>query len=149
MERRNAVMKKSSHIIRIAHIKIGVSDLAKSVHFYQDILGLEKIGEWPTYAVFDVAGVELGLEPKAKPGIFFLVDDVDKAYQDLKDRGARFVTEPRDQPWGGRTATLVDPDGNMMEIETFQCKVCSKTCQSYRELLGEHLKKHKDNPRGS
>jgi len=93
-------MKKGSHIIRIPHIKIGVSDLAKSVHFYQDILGIEKIEEWPTYAVFDVAGVELGLESRAKQGIFFLVDDVDKVYEDLKERGARFVTEPRDQPWG-------------------------------------------------
>lgn len=139
-------MKKGSHITRIPHIKIGVSDLAKSVQFYQDILGLEKIGEWPSYVVFDIAGVELGLEPKAKPGIFFLVDDVDKAYQDLKERGASFVTEPMDQPWGGRTATLVDPDGNTMEIETFQCRVCGTTCQSYRELLEEHLRKHKDNP---
>lgn len=137
-------MKETSHIIRIPHIKIGVSDMKKSVNFYQDILGLEKIGEWPTYAVFDIAGVELGLEPKAKPGIFFLVDDVDQAYQDLKDRGANFTSEPSDKPWGGRTANLVDPDGNTLAIETFQCKVCGKTCQSYRELLEEHLRKHKD-----
>ena len=136
-------MKRSSHIKRIPHIAIGVSHLKKSVSFYQDILGLEKIGEWPTYAIFDIAGVELGLEPKAKLGIFLLVDNVDKAYEDLKDKGVKFVTGPKDQPWGGRTATFVDPDGNTFTIESFQCKVCGEVCQSYRELLEEHLKKHR------
>jgi len=135
-------MKSQSHLKRIPHITIGVSDLKNSVHFYQDILGLEKIGEWPTYAIFDIAGVTLGLEPKAKLEICLLVDDVDKAHRDLRDKGVKFVTEPKDQPWGGRTATFVDPDGNKFVIESFQCRVCGKVCQSYRELLEEHLKKH-------
>jgi catechol 2,3-dioxygenase-like lactoylglutathione lyase family enzyme len=137
------VVKKSSHIKRIPYIRIGVSDLKKSVFFYQDILDLEKISEWTTGAIFDIGGVELGLELKAKPEICLLVDDVDKAYQNLKDEGVKFVTEPKDQVWGGRTAAFVDPDGNAFEIESFQCKVCGKICQSYRELLEEHLKKHK------
>ena len=136
-------MKRSSHIKRIPYIRIGVSDLKRSVSFCQDILGFEKISEWPAGAIFDIAGVELGLELKAKPEICLLIDDVDKAYQSLKDKGAKFVTEPKDQPWGGRTATFVDPDGNEFTIESFKCKVCGKICQSYRELLEEHLKKHK------
>jgi len=141
-ESEERIVMKSSHIKGIPHITIGVSDLKRSVSFYQDILGLEKIGEWPTYAVFDIAGVELGLEPRAKLEICLLVDDVDKAYRDLKDKGAKFVREPKDQPWGGRTAAFVDPDGNTFVIESFQCRVCGKVCQSYRELLEEHLKKH-------
>ena len=136
-------MKRSSHVKRIPHITIGVSDLKKSVLFYQDVLGLEKIGEWPAYAIFDIAGVTFGLEPKAKLEICLLVDDVDKAYQNLKDKGVKFVTEPKDRPWGCRDATFVDPDGNTFVIESFQCKVCGKVCQSYRELLEEHLRKHR------
>ena len=135
-------MNKSSYIKRIPHITIGVSDLRRAVSFYQDVIGLEKIGEWPTYAIFDVAGVEIGLQPKAKLEICLLVDDVDEAYRDLKDKGAKFVAEPKDQPWGGRAATFVDPNGNKFTIESFQCRVCGKICQSYRELLEEHLKKH-------
>jgi len=135
-------VKERSHIRRIPHITIGVSDTKKSVSFYQDVLGIEKIAEWPTYAIFDIAGVELGLEPKAKTEICLLVDDVDRAYQDLKDKGVKFVTEPRDEPWGGRTATFVDPDGNTLVIESFKCEVCGRPCESYRELLEEHLKKH-------
>ena len=136
-------MKKSSQIQKIAHITIGVSDLKKSVSFFQDVLGLEKMGEWPAYAVFDIAELSLGLEPESKTEICFLVDDVDNTYQDLKDKGVNFVTEPKDQPWGVRDATFVDPYGNTFIIESFRCKVCGKTCQSYRELLEEHLRKHR------
>ncbi len=134
---------KSNHIKSIPYIRIGVSDLEKSVSFYHDFLGLQKISEWPTGAIFDIGGVALGLELKAKPEIFMLVDDVDKAYQDLKDKGVKFVTEPKDQPWGVRDATFVDPDGITFTIESFKCKICGKTCQTYRELLEEHLRKHK------
>jgi len=137
------IAMKNRHIKRIAHITIGVSDLKKFMSFYQDVLGLEKMGEWPAYAIFDIAGVSFGLEPKAKLEICLLVDDVDKAYLDLKDKGAKFFTEPKDQPWGARAATFADPDGNKVTIESFQCKVCGKICQSYRELLEEHLRKHK------
>jgi len=136
-------MKKSGRVIRIPHITIGVADLKKSASFYQDIVGLEKIGEWPGYALFDVAGVTLGLNPKEKLEICLLVDDVNKAYKNLKEKGAKFATEPRDQPWGGQAATFLDPEGNKVTVETFQCKVCGKTCQSYREFLEEHLRKHK------
>ena len=134
---------KNSRIKKIAHITIGVSDLKKSVPFFQDALGLEKMGEWPSYAIFDIAGVSFGIKPKAKLEICLLVDDVDDAYRNLEERGVKFVTEPKDQPWGVRDATFVDPDGNKFVIESLECKVCGKVCQSYPELLKEHLRKHK------
>ena len=133
---------KTSLIKRIPYVRIGVSDLENSVSFYEDILGLEKISEWSTGAIFDIAGVELGLETRAKPEIFLLVDDVDEAYRNLKEKGVEFVAEPKDQAWGGRTAIFVDPDETTFTIESFKCKVCGKVCQSYRELLEEHLGKH-------
>jgi catechol 2,3-dioxygenase-like lactoylglutathione lyase family enzyme len=139
-------MTKTGHVKRIPHITLGASDIKKAVSFYEEILGLEKIGEWPAYAIFDIAGVELGLQPRQKPEICLLVDDVDKAYGDLKDKGVKFLSEPKDQDWGGRAATFVDPDGNIFVIESFQCRVCGKFCETYRELLEEHLKKHKSEP---
>lgn len=127
----------------MAHLTLGVSDLKKAISFYQDLLGLEKIGEWPNYAVFDVAGVEIGLDLKSKPEACLLVDDVDKAYQSLKAKGVKFTTKPKDQAWGGRTAAFADPDGNKFVIESFKCEDCGKSCESYRELLQQHLRKHK------
>ncbi len=136
-------MKKDSHVKRIAHITIGVSNLKKSVAFFEDVLGFRKMGEWSAYAVFDIAGVSFGLEPKAKHQVCFLVDDVAEVYQNLRGRGVEFTTEPKNQPWGVRDASFVDPDGNKFAIESLHCNVCGKTCQSYGELLEEHLRKHK------
>jgi len=108
-------------IKKINHLTFPVSDLKKAVAFYEKILGLKKTGEWPNYAIFDVGGTELALEPKGKEiDIFMLVDDVDKEYQDLKQKGVSFVTEPKDQPWGGRTAMFADLDGNKFIIESFK-----------------------------
>ena len=138
-------MKKSSHVMRIPHIKIGVSDLKKAVSFYEDTMGLKKMSEDPTYAIFDVGGVELALGA-GKLEFYLLVDDVDKAYSDLREKGARFVGEPRDQPWGARTATVVDPEGNAFVLESFKCKICGESHQSYLELA-EHMKEHKGRAR--
>lgn len=55
-------------IKRINHITIFVSDLKKSISFYENILGLNKTGEWPNYAIFDIGGTDLGLEPGGKKG---------------------------------------------------------------------------------
>jgi len=106
-------------IERVYHITFPVSDLKRAISFYENILGLKKTGEWSTYATFDVGGVQFGLGPEGKLEIFLLVDDVDKAYQSLKEKEVKFVTEPKDQPWGARTAMFVDPDGNMFTLEHF------------------------------
>lgn len=116
-------MERVTMIKRITHITIRVSNLKKSVSFFENVLGLKKKSEYPTYADFDVGGVDLGLEEKGKPHIYFLVDNVDGAYQSLKEKGVKFVTEPKDQYWGGRTATFLDPDENIfLLIQSFISK---------------------------
>lgn len=102
-----------------------VSDLKKAVEFYEETLGLEKKYEYSSYAGFECGGVEIGLIPKLKqaervspvsPSVESMVDDVDKVYKYLKDKGVRFTKELHDEPWGGRQATFTDPDGNILEI---------------------------------
>ena len=108
-------------IKRINHLTFPVSDLKKAVAFYENILGLKKTGEWGNYAIFDVGGTDLALEPKGKEiDIFMQVDDVDKEYRDLKKKGVSFVREPKDQYWGGRTAMFADPDGNKFILVSFK-----------------------------
>lgn len=99
-------------IKKIRNITFPVSDLKKAVDFYENVLGLKKTGEWGNYAIFDVGGVELALEPNGRSMIFLLIDDVDEAYRAFKKKGVKFVAEPKDQYWGGRTAEFADPDGN-------------------------------------
>lgn len=96
-----------------------MSNSQEAVSFYEYILGLQKKSQWPTYAVFDLCGMMLGLEPGGEraikrdlPDIYLQVENVDDAYNDLKGKGVKFLTEPKDQSWGARTAKFVDPDGN-------------------------------------
>jgi len=109
-------------IKELYHITFPVSDIKRALTFYENTLGLKKRGEWPNYVEFEVGGVHFGFEKGGKLEIFLLVDDVDKAYHSLKEKGVKFVTEPRDMHWGARAATLVDPDGNKFTIETFKKK---------------------------
>lgn len=43
-------------------------------------------------------------------------DDVDRFYERALGAGAKKVTEPTDQPWGYRAATVEDPGGNRWTI---------------------------------
>jgi predicted enzyme related to lactoylglutathione lyase len=96
--------------------------MKKTVNFYESILGLKKTGEWGNYAIFDVGGVELAFGLRERFQMYLLVDDVDEAYKTLKEKGVQFVTEPKDQPWGARTAEFTDPDGNKFILESFKKK---------------------------
>jgi len=102
-----------------------VSDLKRSAGFYEKTLGLEKKYTYSSYVGFQCGNLEIGLIPKSKteeraeltsPSVEFLVDDVDKTYKELKDKGVKFIKELHDEPWGGRQASFTDPDGNVLEI---------------------------------
>ncbi|MFQ6074273.1 MAG: VOC family protein, partial [Candidatus Bathyarchaeia archaeon] len=101
-------------IEKIENLTLPVSDLKKSVAFYEKILGLEKRNEWSNYATFSIGEIKLGLDPdpKAELQIYMRVANVDEEYKTLKEKGVRFIREPKDQYWGGRTAMFTDPDGN-------------------------------------
>ena len=102
-----------------------VSDLKRAAKFYEETLGLEKKYEFSSYVGFECGGVEIGLIPKIgenqkvgplSPSVEFLVDDIEKTYNELKRRGVKFVKELHEEPWGGRQAAFTDPDGNVLEI---------------------------------
>jgi lactoylglutathione lyase len=115
-----------------------VSDTAKSIHFWKDVMGFKMTfgDENMGYAYFETGstGIEL-LErntfarvlgettPVPAPTgrqflLDFQVDDVDATYAQLIERGASSVCQPTDRPeWGNvRAAQLADPEGNIVEI---------------------------------
>ncbi len=59
---------------------------------------------------------------KASPGLFTLYLDteqeVDAAFHRAVAAGAKEVEAPKDQPWGYRSASIVDPGGNRWTIST-------------------------------
>jgi catechol 2,3-dioxygenase-like lactoylglutathione lyase family enzyme len=65
-----------------------------------------------------------GLPGVARPAdnhtviIEFLVDDVDKAHQELAGLIDDVVQEPTTMPWGNRSLLFRDPDGNLVNFFT-------------------------------
>ncbi len=123
---------------KIDMIGIFVGDLACMVAFYRDVLGfdIEWDGQGP-YAEFKHDGVRfsmyqrselpglLGTEPSFPSGLngsFELAldlphfGDVDIEFDQLVARGARPVYRPRDEPWGMRSSMIADPEGNLIEV---------------------------------
>jgi lactoylglutathione lyase len=45
--------------------------------------------------------------------------DVDLVYADVISKGAESVMEPTTEPWGQRTCYIADPEGNLIEIGSF------------------------------
>lgn len=86
----------------IGQIAMPVKDLARAVEFYRGHLGMRFLFQAPpALAFFDCGGVRLMLDvPEdkafARHGsvLYFKVDDIDRAYADLKARGVAFRGEP-------------------------------------------------------
>jgi len=106
----------------IATIFIEPSDLEASRRFYGSLLGLSELFDDGDHVVgFDVGGgIQMVLhanhgEPYAKPGegmtLYFTVDDVDTAVEELRREGVTIAAEPQDEPFGIRDACVLDPTG--------------------------------------
>ena len=50
--------------------------------------------------------------------IEFLVDDVDKQFERLREHLTDIVLEPTTMPWGNRSTLFRDPDGNLVNLFT-------------------------------
>ena len=54
---------------------------------------------------------------KANVVLVVEVADAQATYTELQAKGARFLAEPYEPPWGGCRFFCVDPDGYLVEIE--------------------------------
>lgn len=86
----------------IGQIAVNAHDLDRAVEFYRDQLGMKHLFTVPPkMAFFDCAGIRLMLAlPETKefdhPSsiLYFNVDDIQKAYATLSERGVSFEEEP-------------------------------------------------------
>ena len=123
---------------RIDMIGIFVNDLHTMVAFYKDVLGfgIDWDGKGP-YAEFKHEGVRFSMYERAQlpvllgqnptypgglNGTFELaIDlpvpaDVDREYERVIQAGAVTVYAPRMEPWGMYSSMISDPEGNLIEI---------------------------------
>jgi catechol 2,3-dioxygenase-like lactoylglutathione lyase family enzyme len=112
-------------LARVSVVMLGVHDVARSLAFYRDKLGLEVQREIPGFAFLNAGGITLCLsEPAARMRgqvvgageIVFAVEDVSAAYQALREKGVQFTHEPRNVTPTTRAANFDDPDGNHLSI---------------------------------
>lgn len=113
---------------QIDYTMVVVSDMARSVAFYRDLLGIPLKFESPEWTEFLTGVTTLalhggGLAPDAAAkgngdkyagtcSIGFNVQDVDKTYEELKAKGAKFVMPPTQREGEGiKLAVCIDPDG--------------------------------------
>lgn len=101
-----------------------VDDMALAKAWYSRILGVSPYFDEPFYVGFNVAGYELGLQPKdtrtqnAAPTVvaYWGVANAHEALARLVQLGARLHEEVQDVGGGIRVATVTDPSGNVFGI---------------------------------
>ncbi len=111
---------------KVDYVMVNVSDMARSVSFYRDTIGLALRFDSPGWSEFESGTTTLALHHAPSGGaaekrggptagtcsIGFSVASVDETHSQLTARGARFVMPPTNQVEEGiRLAVCVDPDG--------------------------------------
>lgn len=109
----------------IGQIGLTVTDAARSVAFYRDVLGMKLLFEMPTMAFFDCGGIRLLLSASETSEtyssiLYFKVPDIQTAYETLREREVPFEGEPHiiarmpdHELW---MAFFRDPDRNLLAL---------------------------------
>lgn len=102
-------------------------DLGQTITFYKDVLGFairERNDDWG-WASLTKDGVEIMLakpnahtpfeEPKFTGSFYINTDDVDRVWQQVKDK-AKVCYEPENFDWGMREFAIYDNNGYLVQI---------------------------------
>lgn len=127
--------------MKLDGIGLFVDDMPTMVRFYRDVLGFEITeGENATnvylikngtlFMLYERKNFEKMTNRKYEyikgfNGHFEIAlyvdtfEEVDMEYAKVIEKGARSVMEPTTEPWGQRTCYIADPEGNLIEIGSF------------------------------
>ena len=125
-------------ITGLGQLHVSVTDLDRAVAWYRDVLGLDFLFQVPgqPMAFFDCGGVRLYLGVpenelfRSRPIMYFSVDDIDNAVEEIATRGGQFSDRPhavhRDDSSELWLASLTDPEGTpvvLMETRPISASV--------------------------
>jgi uncharacterized glyoxalase superfamily protein PhnB len=110
------------------HYVLAVPDAQASAAYFINVLGFQTVpvgdAGW-RFVQKDGCMIMLGSCPEAIPPRdlgdhsyfgYLVVDDADAYYQELKHRGAQFLSDPADKPWAMREFGVRTPDGHRLMI---------------------------------
>lgn len=113
--------------VRELTLMVGTNQIEPMTRFYGATLGLERVAKYRD-PVFEAAGGFIRLldhseisgptlEP-ARMQINLFVDDVSNEFRRVvaADPHIRIHRHPERESWGGEVATLLDPDGNFVQL---------------------------------
>ena len=115
-----------------------VEDMGRMIRFYRDVLGFEIKEDEDTSNVYLLKdgtlfllygrkdfekmtgrkyGYVNGLNGHFEIALYVdTFEEVDRSFSRAVENGAKPVMEPTTEPWGQRTCYIADPDGNLIEI---------------------------------
>ena len=127
--------------MRLDGFGLFVEDMGKMIRFYRDVLGFEIKEDENTSNVYLVKDGTLfllygrsdfekmtsrkyeyikGLNGHSEIALYVdTFEEVDMEYERVIGMGAEPVLEPATEPWGQRTCYIADPEGNLIEIGSF------------------------------
>ncbi|MGN1433088.1 MAG: VOC family protein [Ruminococcus sp.] len=127
--------------MRLDGIGLFVDDMATMIRFYRDVLGFEikeaedavnvyLIKDGTLFMLYERKNFEKmtsrkyeylkGLNGHFEIALYVdTFEEVDIEFAKAVSKGATPVLEPTDEPWGQRTCYIADPEGNLIEIGSF------------------------------
>ena len=118
-----------------------VNNMAAMIRFYRDVLGFEikenedavnvyLIKDGTLFMLYERKNFEKMTSKKYEylkglNGHFEIAlyvdtfEEVDKRFKETTSKGAIPILEPTTEPWGQRTCYIADPEGNLIEIGSF------------------------------
>lgn len=99
-----------------------VHDMDRAIRTYEH-LGFSIVHRYETYALLSREEVDIHLSHVEKfdpahntSAVYLYVDDVAAEYHRATGIRSRYLTAPRDEPWGVREFQVIDEDGNLWRV---------------------------------
>ena len=127
--------------MKLDGVGLFVNDMATMVRFYRDVLDFEikedenavnvyRIKNGTLFMLYERKNFEKmtnrkyeylkGLNGHFEIALYVdTFEEVDSEYAKAVEKGAQSVLEPTTEPWGQRTCYIADPEGNLIEIGSF------------------------------